>query len=405
MNPEPGASPVCDVLVCGAGVAGVAAALSAARRGIRVALIEQSSKLGGIGTRGLLRTICGLYLNGDAAPAETLNKGIAREVVAGLKTLAPSRAVRKTGQVFVLPYANDDLATILSRFCKQEANLRVLLQTRVVSAASRNGEITEVVTEGSEALRFRPRAVIDASGSGELGLLAGAGFDLAADGQRQMSGYIVRVQGLTLVDGLEVKVPYALAGVTDTRASSELRFTTFVPGDSPGEGYLKFNSIGPEGPGRDHQIETDVAIALEMLVARLPAFQHAVVSGRSEAVMDREGRRLRGEYVLTEEDVLSARKFPDAAVRNAWPIELWDGQRGTVYKYPPKGEYYEIPFRSLTVKGFGNLLVAGKCISASHEAQGSVRVMGCCMATGDAAGRAAAEFVKQGVYGDYRLNV
>ena len=404
MIPERAASRECGVLVCGGGVAGVAAAVSAARRGSRVVLIEQGRQLGGIGTHGLLRTICGLYLNGDNAPTETLNKGIVRDIVSGLQAMAPHRAVRKAGRVFVMPYADGDLLTILGSLCKQEAGLEVLLRTRVVSALARNGQLDEVVTEGNEAIRFRPQAVIDATGSGEIGFLAGAGFDLAEGEQRQMAGYIVRIQGLTFLDGLELKVPYVLAGVTDSRASSSLRFTTFTPGDEPGEGYLKFNSTGPEGTERDRQMETDVAVALETLAARLPAFRHAAIASRSDAVMDREGRRLRGEYVLTEEDVVSARKFPDAAARNAWPIELWKGQQGTVYRYLPKGEYYEIPFRSLVVKGFGNLLVVGRCISASHEAQGSVRVMGCCMATGDAAGRAAAALVKNGAYGDYRLN-
>jgi hypothetical protein len=402
--PAPAPSPDCDVLVCGAGVAGVAAAVSAARRGSRVVLIEQDRQLGGIGTHGLLRTICGLYLNGDDAPTKTLNKGIVREVVSGLLAAAPNRSVWKTGHVFVMPYADGDLLTILGSLCKQESSLEILLGTRVVSALARNGRIDEVVTEGSQAVRFRPGAVIDATGSGEIGFFAGAGFDLAEDEQRQMAGYIVRIQGLTLLDGLELKVPYVLAGVTDSRASSSLRFTTFTPGDEPGEGYLKFNSTGPEGSERDQQMETDVAVALEGLVARLPAFRHAVIASRSDAVMDREGRRLRGEYVLTEEDVVLARKFPDAAARNAWPIELWNRQQGTVYRYLPKGEYYEIPFRSLVVKGFGNLLAAGRCISASHAAQGSIRVMGCCMATGDAAGRAAAALVKNGEYGDYRVN-
>jgi hypothetical protein len=130
----------------------------------------------------------------------------------------------------------------------------------------------------------------------------------------------------------------------------------------------------------------------------LPAFQGASILEASQGVLDREGRRIRGGYVLTEEDVLSARKFPDGVVKNAWPIELWDRKKGTVYKYVPADDYYEIPFRCLTVKGFSNLLTAGRCISVTHEALGSTRVMGTCMALGDAAGRAAAMLAKNGTY-------
>jgi hypothetical protein len=102
--------------------------------------------------------------------------------------------------------------------------------------------------------------------------------------------------------------------------------------------------------------------------------------------------------MLTEEDVLTARKFPDAIVRNAWPVELWDRSKGTLYRYVPRGDYYEIPFRCITVKGISNLLTAGRCISVSHAALGSTRVMGTCMALGDQAGRAAAYYVRNGEY-------
>ena len=102
--------------------------------------------------------------------------------------------------------------------------------------------------------------------------------------------------------------------------------------------------------------------------------------------------------MLTKEDVLSARKFPDGVVKNAWPIELWDRTKGTIYKYVPRGEYYEIPFRCLMVSGITNLLTAGRCISVTHEALGSTRVMGTCMALGEQAGKAAAYRVRNGKY-------
>jgi hypothetical protein len=115
-------------------------------------------------------------------------------------------------------------------------------------------------------------------------------------------------------------------------------------------------------------------------------------------VLEREGRRVRGEYTLTKDDVLLARKFSDGIVKNAWPIELWDRLKGTVYKYVPRGDYYEIPLRCLMVRNIANLLTAGRCISVTHEALGSTRVMGACMALGDQAGKAAAYRVKNGKY-------
>jgi succinate dehydrogenase/fumarate reductase flavoprotein subunit len=111
--------------------------------------------------------------------------------------------------------------------------------------------------------------------------------------------------------------------------------------------------------------------------------------------MEREGRRISGEYILTENDVLNASKFDDGIVKNSWPIELWDKKKGPVYKYVKAGDYYEIPFRCIKVRDIPNLLCAGRCISVSHEALGSTRVMGTCMALGEQAGLAAAFMVKQ----------
>ena len=115
----------CDVLVAGGGVAGVAAAVSAARKGCSVVLAERSERLGGIGTRGMLRGICGLYRNGGAEPAETLNRGIVREVVYELRERAPGRAIQKAGKVFVLPCASMDLEAVLLSLCEAEQGLTV----------------------------------------------------------------------------------------------------------------------------------------------------------------------------------------------------------------------------------------------------------------------------------------
>ena len=108
-----------------------------------------------------------------------------------------------------------------------------------------------------------------------------------------------------------------------------------------------------------------------------------------------------GYYQLTVEDILSARIFPDGVVKNAWPVELWDQDRGTVYRYLPEGSCHEIPFRCLTVRGITNLLTAGRCISVTREALGSTRVMGICLALGEQAGKAAAHYAAHGRFPEF----
>lgn len=115
----------------------------------------------------------------------------------------------------------------------------------------------------------------------------------------------------------------------------------------------------------------------------------------------RETRRILGEYVLTKEDVLSGRKFDDGIARASYIIDLHDGIILTLKEMetlrPPAGDWYEIPYRCLIPRKIDNLLTSGRCISSDREANGSLRVMPTCMATGQAAGTAAALALKREV--------
>ncbi|HUJ19824.1 MAG TPA: FAD-dependent oxidoreductase [Nitrospirota bacterium] len=389
-----------EVLVAGGGVAGVAAAISAARKGCRVILVERSGRLGGTGTHGMLRTICGLYAGGSSEPGETLNPGVTREIAAALLKKSPRRTVQKAGKVFVLPYESADLEQVLGELCRNEQGIEVIRESVAIAVTADCGTIDGIlVDQKGMHVTLRTSAVIDCTGSGEIGFLAGAEFDCAPPNEIQMAGYTVRVSGLQGQDqALSIKVPFVLAqAVEHGQLSSSMRFTAFHPGDAPEEGYLKFSTEEQEHPDRETRVRGEVSRAMAILAARLPSFREAVIREAS-GVLDREGRRIRGEYVLSEEDVLSAKKFSDGVVKNSWPIELWDRTKGPVYRYVPQNDYYEIPFRCLKVKGFHNLLTAGRCISVSHQALGSVRVMGACIALGEAAGRAAAELVRSGQY-------
>ncbi len=393
-----GTAVACDVLVAGGGVAGVAAAVAAARTGCRVILVEKEAVLGGTGTRGMLHTICGLYLNSKTEPAETLNGGLVREIVAALEARAPQRKPVRIGKVFVLPYAPVDLQHILTTLCQSESNLTVMYRATLQAASAAEGRVTSVTADhAGEAPRILPQVAVDWTGNGDLACMAGAGSDLSPADEIQLAGYSACVRGVQESDdSLALKVPYVLAGlVAEGQIAPELRFTTFARGDVSGEGSLKFNI--PAG-GNDEFVREEAERALKLLADRLPAFRDAAIDATSQEVFPRESRRIQGEYILTAEDVLAARKFPDGVVRNAWPIELWDPKRGPVYRYVPTGDYYEIPFRCLTVKQCANLLVAGRCISVSHEALGSTRVMGTCLALGEQAGRAAGQFAATGEY-------
>jgi len=276
------------------------------------------------------------------------------------------------------------------------------LQGHAAITVTRDGN--EVTTVTIESLRGRqdimPKMVIDCSGSGEVAALAGAPFELTPKDERQLAGFVVHVKGLRDVDeNLSLKVPYHLAqAVKQGVFEPAVKLTIFNPGDVADEGFCKMSVFCTDEAAGTGKARKDADAAIRYLASVLPAFEGAYVADTSLKVLEREGRRVIGEYMLTKEDVLSARKFPDGVVKNAWPIELWDRAKGTIYKYVPRGEYYEIPFRCLKVSGITNLLTAGRCISVTHEALGSTRVMGTCMALGEQAGKAAAYRVRNGKY-------
>ena len=150
--------------------------------------------------------------------------------------------------------------------------------------------------------------------------------------------------------------------------------------------------------GHDRQLGDEARQLVAHLAGALPAFRTARIVAVSPRVLEREGGRIVGEYRLTAEEILAARKFPDGVVRGAWPMESWDAQRGPVYRYGPDGDWYDIPFRALKVRGMSNLLATGRCLDATREALASTRVIGCCLALGAVAGRAAARCAAHGSY-------
>jgi hypothetical protein len=377
------------------------AAIAAARGGARTILIEKQSYLGGTGYAGMLQHICGLYLSSDTVPTETLNPGIVREIASLLRKAAPGKDILKIGRVYVLPYSRDDLQSILASLCLGEKNMEILQGETVIVVRSESGEIKDVAVEGPRGRQvIVPAVVIDCSGNGEAAAMAGAECELSLPDERQLAGYIIRVKGLQQLDEtLAIKVPYHLAhAVGQGLFSPAVRYTVFSAGNSPGEGFCKMSVEGDDSAGRDALAKKEADEVIRYLATKIPEFKDAYIAGTSLKVLDREGGRVVGEYMLTQDDVLSARKFPDGVVKNAWPIELWDKSKGTTYKYVPPGDYYEIPFRCLKVRGIRNLLTAGRCISVTREALGSTRVMGTSMALGEQAGRAAAYWVKNGEY-------
>jgi hypothetical protein len=384
----------CDVLVVGAGISGVCAAAAAAGSGAGVILVEQDDFVGGTAVTDGLTFICGLYHNPPVSP-ELLNAGSSRDIVARLIELDGLARPRTMGKVYVLPVQPKNLETTLWGLLDPLSGLKVLLNTKVVKAGKSVGNVSVVIcSRKNRFLRIEPKAVVDCSGDAVLARSAAGDYFKSPAAKRQLAGYTFKVKGLRAFDeSLNFKVPYYVAGLlTKRRLPAWLKFTTFIGAREPGQGYLRLNLPLVSG-NRDSLARRYAGIVHDYLAGCLTEFKQSVIIEKDYRVTDREGARTAGRYLLTAKDVLSARKFVHAEVKAGWPAEFWDPGQGPRYQYIKEAGYYRIPDDCLRSRSFDNLFCAGRCISADPIALASARVMGIAMATGERAGKLAAEYV------------
>jgi len=348
-----------DIIVVGSGASGLAAAVSAARMGRTTLLLDQRPAAGGTGGFSGLTTLCGLY--DDAG--EWLNDGFPREFA---EMVGEAPAIRM-GKTWVLPYHPEHFREVAARLLAQTPKLQ----------ARWNTPLTNVLVEGGRIAHLnniQVSAVIDCSGSAEVARAIGAEC-LATDETTQAPAILFPLRGVTRTlntpaDAAQALLPLARAGLPPLN---------FQPSLDPGTVTVKFT-------GRADQ----VSHVVQFLREHVRGFEHCETQQKEFIPAQRAGQMIVGQYVLTGADVMAGRKFPDAVARCAWPIEQWNAAGVVRFRYLPKGTHYEIPARSLRAARVQNLFMAGKTISADVDAIASARVMGCCLATGAAAGNLAA---------------
>jgi hypothetical protein len=390
--------PVEGVVVCGAGAAGMAAAIAAARAGVRVWLLEDRPHPGGTVAHSLIHTLGGFF----DSRGELLNGGLPQELVEKLQRADLATRRRRMGRCHVLSVCPDVYQQVVHGWLAREPRLTLLCETRVQGVIKEVDRVIAVEVMGPEGSTTLPaRAVIDATGTAALVRLIDEAL-IQEETERAAGGLIFTLRGVTpgavaFPKGLGVvralrsafengTLPagcanaWVDAGVVEDEVYVKL-LVPVPPGELPREDFL----------GRAFEAK-DAVIAF---LKRQPEFSGAWVC-RTGTLGVRDGGRVCGEYCLTVEDVRAGRKFEDAAARCCWPIEYWDAGRGVSLEYLADGDYYEVPMRSLRLQGYRNVWIAGKCLSADRQAQASARVVGSCWAMGEAAGRAAAALGRDG---------
>lgn len=371
-----------DIAVVGSGAAGIAAAVSAARAGCRTLLLDHREGAGGTGGFSGLTTLCGLYDDGG----RFLNDGFSREFAGALGEPAPddgadsipgpadppvrnyiSPRPLQMGRVWVLPYRPERFRAVATDLLSSTPGLQTRWKTALEGVEISGDRIVRV--NGHEV-----GAVIDCSGSAEVARAVGLEC-LATDETTQAPAVIFP---LCQVDG-DLDTPAAIVKVLLPLARAGFPPLNFQSGPGAGNVTVKFSgSPGQVGP------------LIEFLRTRVGGFARCQTPLTEFTVSRRAGRMIPGRHLLTGAEVQSGRRFADAVARCAWPCEKWGADGVPRFQYLPPGTHYEIPAGSLRAAAVENLFMAGKTISADPDAIASARVMGCCLATGAAAGKLAA---------------
>jgi hypothetical protein len=388
-----------DVVVCGAGPAGVTAAITAARAGARVHLIETHGALGGVWTSSLL----GYLLDFD-------KPGFNQELVRRLR----ERDAINGGGMNGLSYQPEEMKLLLEELCSG-AGVKVQVHTRVTAAYREGRLLSTIVTESKSGRQaWKAPVFIDTTGDGDLGAQAGCEFEIGRDKS-------CPCQPMTM---------YALLVVKDVAQIAECMHRTGDGGRHVGpkafQDTLKRAGVTPsyghaclfpiQGnlvllmANHEYGINATDAAQVTEATQRSRGEVHQIVRGlrklggpwdgvqiaaTPEQIGIRDGRRIRGRYIMTSEDLVKGATQKDAVVRATFPVDVHaltaeDNKKSPYGNAGVKMKPYDIPLRALIARDVDGLLMAGRCISGDFIAHASYRVTGNAVAMGEAAGAVAA---------------
>jgi len=423
-----------NVIVCGGGLSGVCAATAAARNGAKTLLVERDASLGGTMANNLVGPMMTFH-----SPTDQVIGGLAQEVVDRLMALGGSIGhILDTSDYCptITPFDTETLKLVCQRMVL-EAGARILFNTFISGVLKEGNAVQGIqVTNKGGVSNLYADVVIDCSGDADVAYLAGAPFEMgrAEDGlvqpltlmfklthvdnetlraysaqhlsevnltEPQMANYLN--QALNKNYGFAEKLAkYLDAGKKITERRDILFFNTHHE-DEITVNTTRVSGVNPLDPWALSEAE---AIAREQVFGlyeffkkEVPGFENCRLGAVGFRIGVRESRRIIGEYVLTAEDILSQRRFPDAIARTAYPIDIHAVKMGEAEfnSFGYNGEVYEIPYRCLVPLDVDQLLVAGRSISTTHEAQASARTSPSCMTFGQAAGTAAVLSLRQEV--------
>lgn len=409
------------VVVVGGGPAGIAAALAAARAGARVTLLERHGFLGGNMTLGLcMHTF-------ENKLGQRVIEGIPAEFVRRMQAVgaSPGSVPIRNAHMYSTTPVDVEMVKLVAVAMLAEAGVEMRFLAPVSAVGSRAGAIESLQVPTRDGLGdVTGEVFVDATGDGDLAARAGIPFEMGrpGDGKIQPASVVFTVEGVDLAPALRRAGKGIAESVTphsDGRAIPVWFAMTTSPWNDviEAKGYF----LGPDRefwgnsirPGVFNLNVTRVAVRdptdpvqysaglqeglrqveqmLDFLTRYVDGFERARLLRIGPFLGLRESRRITGEYLVSEEDVLAGTMFPDRVALGGYPIDIHDVTGGSTIAFRGigGGGTYSIPYRALLPRGATNLLLAGRCMSTTHGAHGGTRVMVTSMAAGEAAGTAA----------------
>jgi hypothetical protein len=397
-----------DVLVIGGGPAGVGAALAAARNGANTMVVEQFNCLGGVATAG-----------GHGHISKYDEDTTGRRIVGGIANEIAERVVdggfgiRSPHGIW---FEVEGLKLLLEQMA-EESRVELLYHTFFSDTVVENGTITGVVIQNKNGRQvILAKRFIDCTGDGDVAFHAGCPLEIGrlSDGKCQPVTLMFTIGGVEWDKTSAWRTDYKMTKIwEEAQRNGDMRpFQKNIMGwwwtptrpDQVGVNFthvIYIDSTKAEDLTRATvEARKQAYETIEVYRKYVPGMEKCYMVSTPNTIGIRESRRIMGNYVLTEDDVKSQRKFDDNICYGSFFVDIHcidgPGMDPTVWR-PPSGFKYHIPYRILLPRGIDNLLTAGRCVSCSHVALGSIRVMVPCIGMGEAAGTAAALSLKEGI--------
>ncbi|MCX8056913.1 MAG: FAD-dependent oxidoreductase [Ignavibacteria bacterium] len=401
-----------DVVVAGAGIAGISAAIKAAREGAKVVLIDQYGFPGGMSTAGMVSPFMKHSIND-----EVLVRGIFEEIEFEMR--------KREGMIDNGFYASAFRVATFQLL--KQAGVTMLFHSVITNVNRINNYIKSIqVILFGEEIEIEGKVFIDTTGDAQLVYLGNFPWVKGDEdtGRLQALTLFFRMGGIDFVEALEyvknnkndffswmtydfdLNKIISVAGyfsivrkaIQDKRLSEDVNYIFYTTLPASGEASFNTSNI----LGLDGSTSFDLTKAellgreqvwqvVRLLQSDIPGFKNSYLIETAVQVGVRETRRAIGDYVVTEEDITKCNKFDDAVVRGCYGIDI-HGQKDEQSRLDemPENDFYEVPLRALIVKDAENLLVAGRCLSATRKAHGALRIMPTSAAMGEACGALAA---------------